>query len=102
MPFKAVFVVCLALAHGACDGHGWWSRVGLGGEAGPAGPPRCEPDSELTTERSLKAGWRALAERDPAAARAAFGAVVSKEPGHPEALRGLALLDHPAPCEPLE
>jgi hypothetical protein len=73
--------------------------LGLGEDETPAGPPRCEPDPELTLERHLKAGWRAVAERQPEQARALFDAVLAREPGHPEALRGLALLDHPAPCD---
>ncbi len=104
MPGKLAVVVSLTLSLGlsACEGGGWLSRLGLGEAAGPAGPPRCEPDAELALERSLKAGWRALAERDRAAAQAAFAEVISREPNHPEALRGLALLDHPAPCEPAD
>jgi hypothetical protein len=85
----------LALAPGCDAGCG---ALGLDEEA-PAGPPRCEPDSELTRERHLKSAWRALAERDPTRARALFDAVLAVEPGDPEALRGLALLDHPLPCD---
>jgi hypothetical protein len=98
MPDRALLAaIVLALTSAACD-DGCGATLGLGDEA-PAGPPRCEPDSELTQERHLKSAWRALAERDMTRARALFDAVLAREPGHPEALRGLALLDHPLPCE---
>ncbi len=91
--------IVLALALGACGEGSWLVRLGLSDEQAPAGPPRCEPDAELVTERALKAAWRALAEREVDNARAAFTAILASEPNHPEALRGLALLDHPLPCD---
>ena len=55
----------------------------------PVGPPRCEPAEELTLERKLKEGFRALLEEQPDAARAAFQAVMRLAPAHPEAALGL-------------
>jgi len=43
----------------------------------------------LVLERGLKAGFRALSERDDSAARKAFRGVLELEPGHPEARAGL-------------
>lgn len=66
-----------SLLWGACDG-----------PATPTSPPRCEPNEELDLERSLKEGFRALAEGDRARAAAAFAEVLAGEPGHPEARYG--------------
>ncbi len=55
----------------------------------PVGPPRCEPAEELTLERKLKEGFRALLEEQPDVARAAFQAVMRLSPAHPEAALGL-------------
>jgi hypothetical protein len=56
----------------------------------PPGPPRCEPETELWTERLLKEGYRSLLLSDDVEARRRFERVLVLEPGHPEALRGLA------------
>lgn len=57
----------------------------------PLGPPGCEPVAELALERTLKAGYRALAEGDPKAAAARFAEAATAAPGHPEALLGARL-----------
>ncbi len=58
--------------------------------AAPPGPPRCEPETELWAERLLKEGYRALLLGNETEARRRFERVLTLEPGHPEALRGLA------------
>ena len=58
-------------------------------EAERGGLPACEPAEELVLERGLKEGFRALSAENQRGARAAFQAVLKREPGHPEARAGL-------------
>lgn len=66
----------------------------------PVGPPRCEPPEEVILERSLKRGFRALAEGHADKARAAFDEVLALEPNHPEAHAGLRALRVGRPLRP--
>ena len=63
-------------------------------EEPPAGPPRCEPSTELEVERGLKQGYKALVDRDTPAAREAFTKVLKRSPGHPDARNGLRQVEH--------
>lgn len=61
------------------------------GPVTPTSPPRCEPNEELDLERTLKEGFRALAEGEPSRADGIFEQVLAEEPGHPEARYGARL-----------
>ena len=58
----------------------------------PTGPANCEPPEELVIERSLKEGFRAVAEGAFEDADGAFRTALELAPGHPEARAGQRLV----------
>ena len=66
--------------------------LGCQSEPSALGPPICEPPEELSVERTLKQGYKALSDNDRGAAMEAFERVLSLAPKHPQALAGLHAL----------